>query len=77
MKKAFATPTNIEVILMHKDRSVLVPVVNWLLKKGYHDFQWEFRLIGTLESKYSLSIQTSWADNLVKIAKLLRDYKQG
>ena len=74
-KKAFVTPTNFEVTLMHKDMNVLVPVMKWLLKRGCHDFQWESRLIGTPESKYSLSIQTSWADNLAKVAKLLKDYK--
>lgn len=75
-KKEFVSPTEFEVVLHHRDMDVLIPVVKWLLKNGCHAFQWDSRMLGAPEGRYSLSIQTSWAGNLVKIAKLLKDYGQ-
>lgn len=74
--KKFIQLTSFDITLEHKDKEVLIPIVKWLLKNGTHSFQWEMKML-TSSWIYRLSIQTSWADNLAKIAKLLGDYKQG
>ena len=73
--KIFVQPTIFNITLEHKDKKILIPIVEWLLKNGTHHFQWEMKML-TSSWIYRLSIQTSWADNLAKIAKLLGDYKQ-
>ena len=73
--KKFIQPTSFEVILIHQDKKVLIPIVKWLLKNGHHTFQWDYGMT-EITGEHRLAIQTSWADNLAKIAKLLGDYKQ-
>ena len=74
-KKDFVLPTHFEILLKHRDKECLVPVVNWLLENGSSSFQWEMVMLEKGE-EYILSVQSCWADNLEGIAKLLADYGQ-
>jgi len=75
-KKEFVLPTRFELVLIHKDKKVLTKVIKWLLTRNVSSsFQWEMKWLGR-GAEYQLSIQSSWADNVARIAKLLGDYKQ-
>lgn len=73
MKDEFMPPVSFELILRHKEKKALQKVVKWLLT-GYagSPFQWEVLADSTTE--WRLSIQSSWASNLLQIAKILRHY---
>jgi len=74
--KEFVPPTRFELVLMHKDKKVLTRVIKWLLTgNASSSFQWEMKWLD-IGTEYQLSIQSSWADNVVGIGKLLGDYKQ-
>ena len=75
-KKEFVPATRFELVLMHKDKKVLTRVIKWLLTgNASSSFQWEMKWLD-IGTEYQLSIQSSWADNVVGIGKLLGDYKQ-
>ena len=64
-KKEFVTPTRFELTLTHKDKEVLIPVVEWLLTgNASSSFQWEWALRERNE------------EYLYEIAKLFGDYNQ-
>jgi hypothetical protein len=74
-KKEFVTPTGFDITLTHQSKECLIPIVNYLLENGSHQFQWDMEML-TSSGVYHLSIQSSGADNLAEIAKLLGDYGQ-
>ena len=70
----FVTPTHFELTLVHKNKETLEPIIPWLLVNGAHSFQWEMRMLADGD-EYTLSIQSSGANNLEDIARLLGDYE--
>lgn len=74
-KKEFVLPTHFELILRRKDKDGLEPIIKWLLANPRCTFQWNWKMLER-DEEFTLSIQIAWADNLVKIGKLLGDYKQ-
>lgn len=74
--KPFISATIFKLELRHKDKECLIPVIHWLLlENASHNFEWSMEMLAS-DTEYVLYIETSWADNLAEIAKLLGDYGQ-
>lgn len=69
----FIPPVNFDIVLKHQRKEALEKVVEFLLENGGHSFQWEMIMLERSE-EYHLSIQSSWAYNLQRIAQILRLY---
>jgi hypothetical protein len=77
VKEEFIPPVTFELVLRHKRKEALKKVVKWLLHPdsgGTHPFQWEMIMLETT-IEYQLSIQSSWAFNLVQIGEILMKYQ--
>lgn len=71
----FVLPTNFEIVLKHKEKEQFKKVLDWLYEMGNFSYSWEWEMLEKGE-QYILTIEGSWADNLLEMVALLGDIGQ-